>query len=163
MVRMYTAEYFKRRRRKMRLSFVEVAGRLDCGNVPEAIRRIKVFERAGHADPAFLTGLATVLGIDERTQNRLAFDDYCSWFDLANMPIAPRLFRRASPDDETIPVPTRLKTDEARERFAADFARKCGTDVCLMLSARVRIWFAGDGSLSGIVEEVPDDIGETVT
>ena len=44
---------------------------------------------------------------------------------------------------------------QATEKYASDFARKCGTDVCLIVSRRMRVWFDKDGSLKEVIEEVP--------
>ena len=77
-----------------------------------------------------------------------------------NFPVVPCLLRRQARRGGAVRLPKRLKTNEAREKFAADYARRHRTDVCLTASARVEIWFAKDGTIREIVEEVPDDTGE---
>ena len=160
MVLMLTAEYFKERRLERGLSVEEVARRLGCKRLHKAVRRVKAFEEAGYVRAALLGRLATVLGIDETTLNRLAFDDYRYWFALMNFPVVPCLLRRQARRGGAVRLPKRLKTNEAREKFAADYARRHRTDVCLTVSARVDIWFSKDGTIREIVEEIPDDTGE---
>ena len=89
MVLMLTAEYFKERRLERGLSVEEVAERLGCKRLRKAVRRVKAFEDAGYVRAALLGRLATVLGIDETTLNRLAFDDYRYWFRAHELPRRP--------------------------------------------------------------------------
>ena len=44
-------------------------------------------------------------------------------------------------------MPEELKTVEEMERYAADYAKKCGTAVTLVLDNRIRVRFDKDGSL----------------
>lgn len=157
MVRMHLAKYFRQRRLEMGLSVAEVVRRLGYTNVSKGIRRIEAFEEAGYVDSTLLTRLAAVLEIDKKTLNRLAYKDYRDWFAIVNPPVAPCLFRRVLFGGGVVHLPRQLKSNEAREQFAADFARRCDMDVCLMLSPRVKIWFTHDGSLLEIIEEVPGD------
>jgi transcriptional regulator with XRE-family HTH domain len=158
MVRMHLATYFRQRRLEMGWSVAEVVRRLGYKNISKGMRRVAAFEQAGYIDSALLTKLAAVLEIDRKTLNRLAYQDYRYWFAVVNPPITPCVFRRILFGGGVVYLPSELKTHEAREQFAADFARRCNTDVCLMISPRVKIWFAHDGSLLEIVEEVPHDI-----
>ena len=158
MVRMHLAEYFKQKRLEMGLSVADVVKMLGYKNISKGMRRINAFEEAGFIHAVLLAKLAKVLGIDDRTVNLIVFKDYKSWLVLMNMPIVPRLFRRALYGGGVVEVPRRFQSAETSERYASHFAMRCGTDVCLMMCPRVKLWFGSDGSLLEIIEEVPDDI-----
>ena len=126
-------------------------------NISKGIRRVEYFERSGYAHPDLLTKLAAVYGIDEATVQRLYYEDYRDWFAAMNKPIEPCMVRRMLFGGGVRRIPKELKTVEEMEKYAADFAKKCGMDVCLILSHRIKIWFSKDGSVHEIIEAAPGD------
>ena len=134
----------------------QLARMIGYTNVSKGYRKIDVFERTGHVHPVLLDKLAAALGIDRRTRSRLAYEDYKA--------VARR--HRQSPDTVHDPttvsgaasrVPEGLKTVEEMEQYAADYARRHGAAVTLVLGNRIRVTFAEDGSLNEIVEALPPE------
>jgi hypothetical protein len=124
-------------------------------NVSKGYRRIDKFERTGQCHPILFAKLMTALQVDERTRIRLAYEDYKDWLATPANPPTPYMLR--SPIRGCLGVPDNLKTVEEMEQYASDYARKCGTGVCLVLNKRIAVRFAADGSLKDIVEVVPPE------
>jgi hypothetical protein len=124
-------------------------------NVSKGVRRIDTFERTGQCHPILFAKLTAALGIDEATRSRLEYEDYKEWLATAANPPTPYLLR--SPVRGCIGVPRELTTVDEMERYAAEYARKCGTGVCLVLDKRIAVRFAADGSLTDIVEAQPPE------
>ena len=87
---------------EMHLSLTQLARMVGYANVSKGHRRIDMFERTGHAIPILFAKLTAALGIDERTRNRLEYQDYKDWLGTpANPPtpylleVDPGLHRRA--------------------------------------------------------------------
>jgi len=148
-------DYFKRRRLERGLTVPQLARMIGYQNVSRGIRRIMAFEETGHAHPKLLMKLTNALDIDQATVARLAYADWCERFKAMNQPIEPYLVRRLLYGGGTRLVPRHLHSTEAIERYAAHFAKRCGTEVCLILSQRVRMWFNPDGTLKEVIEQVP--------
>jgi hypothetical protein len=124
-------------------------------NISKGYRRIDTFERTGRCHPVLFAKLTAALGIDERTRIRLAYEDYRDRLAAPANPPTPYLLR--SPIRGCLGVPDNLKAVEEMEQYASDYARKCGTGVCLVLNKRIAVRFAADGSLQEVFEAVPPE------
>jgi hypothetical protein len=150
----HMAEHFRKRRLEMRLSLAGLARTVGYANVTKGVRRIDAFERTGRCHPVLFAKLAAALQVDVRTRNRLAYADYRDW--LASPANPPTPYMLQSPVRGCIGVPEELKTVEEMERYAAGYARRHATDLCLVIDRRIRVMFAGDGSLKRITEAAPE-------
>ena len=52
-------------------------------------------------------------------------------------------------------LPDEVRSVEEAERYASEFAKERRLRVCLVLSRRVSVWFADDGSFQYATEAVP--------
>jgi hypothetical protein len=151
----YMAKHFQKKRIEMHLSLTQLARMVGYANVSKGYRKIDDFERTGRCHPELFAKLAAALGIDEATRNRLAYEDYKDWLCTPANPPTPHLLRsglRACLD-----VPEELKTVEEMEKYAADYARRNGAAVTLVLDKRIYVRFAADGTLKGIAEAQPPE------
>ena len=149
----HVAKYFQKQRLEMHLSLAQLAKMVGYANISKGYRKIDFFERHGQCHPMLFAKLAAALGIDERTRSQLAYEDYKDWLASPANPPTPYLLR--SPIRGCLGVPEELKTVEEMEKYAADYARNCGTEVCLVLTNRIWLRFFSDGSLKEIIEAVP--------
>ncbi len=149
----HVARHFQRRRVETSLSLSQLARMIGYTNVSKGYRKIDVFERTGHVHPVLLDKLAAALGIDRRTRSRLAYEDYKQWLAATGNPPTPYMIQR--PYRGCIALPEGLKTVEEMEQYAADYARRHGAAVTLVLGNRIRVTFAEDGSLNEITEALP--------
>ena len=81
------------------------------------------------------------LDVDQATVVRLSYADYCDWFAAVNKPVEPYHGARILFGGGVRMVPEHRRSVQAAEKYASDFAKKCGMDVCLVLSQRMRVWF----------------------
>jgi len=153
----HLAEHFKQRRMEKGLRLADIAQMVGYTNISRGVRRIEAFERSGRVHPELLAKLVKAVDIDQATVNRLAYADYQNWFAAVSKPGTPYMVRRILFGGGVRRLPAKLKTTEAMEKYAANFARKCGTDVCLIVSLRIKVWFSKDGSLKEVVEKVPGE------
>ena len=151
----HMARHFQKRRVEMRLSLTQVARMVGYTNTPKGYRKIDLFERTGRCHPVLFAKLMAALNIDERTQNRLAYEDYKDWLAAPANPPTPYLLR--SPIRGCLGVPDDLKTIEDMERYAAEQAMRHGAPVTLVLDNRIRVRFAKDGSLEQVTEAMPPE------
>ena len=149
----HVAAHFRKRRLEMHLSLAQLARIVGYANISKGVRKIDTLERKGECHPILFAKLMAALGIDERTRSRLAYEDYKEWLATPANPPTPYMLR--SPIRGCLGVPEELKTVEEMERYAADYARRGGWSVCLVLDNRIRMLFSPDGSLKEIVEVVP--------
>ena len=105
--------------------------------------------------PILFAKLTTAMGIDERTRNRLEYEDYKDWLAAPANPPTPYLLRTGLRG--CLGVPEELKSVEEMERYAADYARRHGTPVWLVLNRRIAVRFDKDGSLTEVVEAQPPE------
>jgi len=153
----HLGEHFKKRRLEKGLSLPQIARMAGYTNIAKGIRRIEAFEQSGYVYPDLVTKLATALDIDAATVQRLYYEDYREWFAVMNKPVEPCMVRRMLLGGGVRRIPKELTTVEEMEDYAADFAKKCGMDVCLIFSPRIKIWFSKDGSVQEIIEAVPGE------
>ena len=152
----HLARYFHVRRLEKGLRLGQVARMLGYRNLTKGSRLVQNFERTGKIDIRLLEKLAAALEIDGKTQSRLVYEDYKEWFAGRDRSVAPYLLRKMfRGTGEPIPVPEEMRTVEEMEGYAAEVARRCGMETCLILSERITIWFFADGSLKEVVEAVP--------
>jgi hypothetical protein len=151
----HMARHFQKRRLEMRLSLTQLAKMVGYANVPKGYRKIDLFERTGQCHPILFAKLIAALSIDDRTINRLAYEDYKDWLAAPANPPTPYLLR--SPIRGCLGVPDDLTTVEEMERYAADHAMRHGTSVTLVLNNRIRVRFAKDGSLEQVMEATPPE------
>ncbi len=149
----HVAAYFKERRLENGLSLAQLARMVGYANVSKGYRKIDAFERTGECHPLLFAKLMEVLQIDEKTRMQAAYEDYKDWLTSPANPPTPYMLR--SPIRGCIGVPEELETVEEMEQFAADYARRGGWSVCLVLNNRITMVFSPDGSLRDIIEAVP--------
>ncbi len=149
----HLARYFQKRRLELGLSVAQLARMVGYANVSKGYRKIDAFERTGECHTILFGKLMETLQVDERTQSRLAYEDYKDWLATPANPPAPYMLR--SPIRGCLGVPEELETIKEIEQYAADYARRGGWNVCLVLNKRIRMVFAPDGSLKEIVEALP--------
>lgn len=151
----HLSEHYQKRRLKLGLTLTQLARLLGYTNVSKGHCKIDDFERTGRCHPELFAKLTTALGIDERTRLRLEYLDYAAWVRTPANPPTPYLLRR--PYRGCIGLPKELVTVVEMEQYAAEYARNCGTEVCLVLDKRIYVRFGADGSLTGIVEARPPE------
>jgi transcriptional regulator with XRE-family HTH domain len=149
----HLAEYFKERRIAKGLRLGQVAKLVGYTNLSKGARRIDTFERSGEIAADLLVKLAAALEIDRETVNGLCREDYRKWISI-NQPIVPYLVLRLL-HGGPIRLPEEVGSVEAMEQYAIAVAKARHVDVGLVLSYRILIWFAGDGSIREVVELVP--------
>ena len=151
----HMARHFQKRRVEMHLSLTQLAKLVGYANVCKGHRKIDLFERTGKCHSILFAKLIAALNIDDKTINRLAYEDYKEWLAVPANPPTPYMLR--SPIRGCLEVPEELKTVEEMERYAADHARQFGTPVTLVLDNRIRVRFAKDGSLEQVTEATPPE------
>jgi transcriptional regulator with XRE-family HTH domain len=151
----HLSEHFRKRRVERGLREKDLAKLAGYRNVFCGIRRIKAFEETGRIHSELLVKLAEVLEVEPRTVTQLAYQDWCEWFQTVNQPIGPYLLRRVLFGGGMLKVPEHWRSAQGAQKFASDFAKRHKIEVCLVLSQRIRVWFASDGSLKEVIEEVP--------
>jgi len=149
----HLARYFQAKRIDMHLSLAQLARTAGYANIAKGCRKIDLFERTGACHPVLFAKLTVVLGIDERTRNRLEYEDYKDWLRVPANPPTPYLLR--SPVRGCIGLPEGLETVEEMEEYAAEYARRHRIAVCLVLDRRIAMRFSEDGSLTKIIEAAP--------
>jgi hypothetical protein len=137
------------------LSFTQTAKLAGYTNMNKGIRRIEDFERTGNYSNDLLARLAAALKIRQAIVQRLYHADYRDWLTAMNKPVKPYMVRRMLFGGGVRYVPEELTTMEEIENAAADFARQTKMEVCLILSHRIKMWFASDGSVKEVIEAVP--------
>ena len=93
----HMSEHFQKRRVEMHLSLTQLAKIVGYTNVSKGYRKIDDFERTGRCHPELFAKLSAALGIDERTRNRLAYEDYKDWLCTPANPPTPYLLRSRAP------------------------------------------------------------------
>ena len=151
----HMAQYFQKRRLEMHLSLTQLARMVGYANVSKGYRKIDAFERTGACHPILFAKLTAALGIDERTRNRLEYEDYKEWLATPANPPTPYLLR--SPIRGCIGLPEEVTTVEEMEQYAADYARRHRHERVPRPRQQDRVRFAEDGSLRDIVEASPPE------
>jgi hypothetical protein len=147
------ANHYRNRRLGIHLSLTQLARMVGYKNVSKGYRRIDVFERTGACHPILFAKLTELLGIDERTRNRLEYEDYKEWLAMPANPPTPYLLRTGLRG--CLGLPEDATTVTEMERYAAGYARRHRTNVCLVLDNRIAVRFAPDGTLRDIIETQP--------
>ena len=124
-------------------------------NVSKGYHKIDTFERTGQCHPILFAKLTAALGIDEQTWNRLEYEDYKEWLATPANPPTPYMMRTGLRG--CLGLPKAATTVEEMEQYAAAYARRHRTNVCLVLDKRIAVRFTEDGSLRDIVETQPPE------
>ena len=151
----HMARHFQKRRFEMHLSLTQLARMVGYANVSKGYRRIDLWERTGVCHPILFAKLTAALGIDERTRNRLEYEDYKDWLATPANPPTPYMMRTGLRG--CLGLPEAATTVEEMEQYAAAYAKRHRTNVCLVLDKRIAVRFTEDGSLRDIVEAQPPD------
>jgi hypothetical protein len=122
--------------------------------------KIVMFEERGDVRADLFEKLKGALGIDDATAERLVEEDRREfvekWNEWASQPVGPHLVFRAIPgvffEQE---IADGVETPEAMERYAADFAKRSGKKVWLVLSRRLTIFFDEEGVKKEVQEAAP--------
>ncbi len=153
------SNYFRQQRIRLGLRPGDVARLMGYQSIVGAANKIVMFEERGDILTELFQKLAAALDIDETTLQRLIEQDRREfierWNEWANQPIEPHLVFRAIPgvyfEQE---IAEGVRTTEAMEQYAADFARRMHKKVWLVLSRRLTIYFDEDG-MKHVQEAVP--------
>ncbi len=156
----HMAQHYRNRRLGLRLSLTQLARMVGYKNVSKGHRKIDLFERTGACHFLLFAKLTVALGIDERTRNRLEYLDYKEWLAAPANPPAPYMIRTGLRG--CLGLPAEATTVEEMERYASAYARRNRTNVCLVLSRRIAVRFAEDGTLRDIIERQPPENPRTL-
>ena len=83
------------------------------------------------------------------------YEDYKQWL-LATPANPPTPYMLRPGLRGCLGVPDGLTVEEM-ERYAADYGKRYGTPVCLVINKRICVRFAANGSLTDIVEAQPPE------
>jgi hypothetical protein len=156
----HVATFFRKRRLSLGLRLSEVALRVGYRRTDRSLshgcNRLQRFETTGNIDSRLFKKLMLALDIDQATVNEFAQKDLADWLKWANEPIRPYLVVRLMPAIYSrADLPDEVRSVEEAERYASAFAKGHGFRVCLVLSRRVSVYYAGDGSFEYASEAVP--------
>jgi transcriptional regulator with XRE-family HTH domain len=147
----HLSTYFRQQRLQLGLRLGDVARRMGYKSIDGTANKIILFEERGDILADLFEKLAAVLSIDEATIQRLIERDRREfverWNKWADEPITPHLVVRVIPgtyfEEE---IAEGVRTTEAMEEYAADYARRMHKKVWLVLSRRLTIYFKEDGT-----------------
>ena len=144
----------------MGLKLSEVALRMGYKNTDRSLshgcNRLHKFETTGDIDRRLFENLMAAMEIDQATVNGLLQEDIEEWLTWANEPVKPHLVvRLMSAFYSQGELPDEVKSVEDAERYASEFAKQHRLRVCLVLSRRLSVYFADDGSYKYASEAVP--------
>ncbi len=156
----HLARYFQKTRLQKGLKLSEVAVRLGYKNAGRSLchgcNRLHKFETTGDIDSQLFQKLMAALDVDQATVNGLLQEDLDDWLEWANEPVKPCLVVRLMPAIYSqAGLPDDVQSPEAAERYASEFAKEHRRQVCLVLSRRLSVYFAEDGSFQYASEAVP--------
>ena len=156
----HLAEHFRKTRLQKGLKLSEVALRMGYSRTARSLshgcNRLHRFETTGDIDIHLFTKLMAVLEIDQATVNEVLQQDLEDWLKWANEPIRPHLVvRLMAAIYSQADIPDEVQSVEEAERYASEFAKGHKLRVCLVLSRRVSVYFADDGSFQYASEAVP--------
>ena len=151
----HMANHYRNRRLEMRLSLAQLARLVGYTNLSKGYRRIDEYERSGLCHPELFRKLTAALGIDERTRNRLEYQDYRDWLAMPANPPTPYLLQTGLRG--CLGLSAEATTVAEMEQYAAGYARRHRTHVCLVLDNRIAVRFADDGTLRDIIERQPPE------
>ena len=162
------AKHFRTTRLAKGINLGQLARLAGYRNVSKGANRINKFEGGGDIHAELLHKLADVLSIDRQTVDRLVEEDrrqfFEEWNAWANEPIRPYLVIRLMaaiycPHE----LPEEIQSVEEAEEYAGAIARERRMRCCLVLSRRISVWIAQDGSISSVTEAVPGQPNMPVT
>ena len=155
----HLSTYFRQQRIRLGLRHGDVARLMGYRSIVGAANKIACFEERGDVRADFFQKLAAALDIDEPTIQRLIEQDRREfveqWNKWADEPITPHLVFRAIPgvyfEEE---IAEGVRTAEAMERYAAEFAQDHHMKVWLVLTRRRTIYF-NEGGEKHVQKAVP--------
>ena len=156
------AEHFHQARLDKGLKLGQLARLAGYKNVAKGARRIEALERHGNVHADLRNKLADLLGIDHMTVDRLMDEDQrqflAEWNAWASEPIRPYLIiRYMAAVYSHRELPEEIQSAEEAEAYATNVARTRHFRCCLVLSRRISVWIAADGTLEGVTEAVPGE------
>jgi len=151
----YLSRYFRSRREANRLTFGDLARRCGYKNISKGANRIQRFEERGEIEPDLLAKLTDILGITLSEVQQCEAEDRADWERWGEELIEPHLVVRLIPGFYCrTSIPLALQSDRhGMETFAFDFAKSNRMSVCLVLSRRLRVWFARTGTMTGTTDD----------
>jgi hypothetical protein len=155
------SRFFRQRRLDLGLRLPDVARRCGYQNLSKGSNKINRFEESGEIHVGLYPKLATALGIDQITCDRLNEEDRQQarrdWLDYLATPIKPYLAFRAIPGVFfSKNIPEGCTTIEEMEAFATEFIGRGHKETWLVVSRKLTIRFARDGSKISVDEATPD-------
>ncbi len=152
MMRKNLAGLIKQERIKQGYNYAELARKMGYRNIERGMRRIITLEREGTVHPEVLARLVEALALDEdhvdrlirkdNEQERIAFE---AWL---NTPVERHLIIRWMPAVYgERKIPSSINTEEEAIAYAQAVAREYSSMVWLVLSRKINIHIAGDGSI----------------
>ena len=155
----HLARYFHKRRLEQGLRLSEVAllvgYRRTDRSLSHGCNKLHRFEQSGEIDDRLLKRLMEALEVDQASVNALLQKDLEDWLRWADEPVSPYLVVRLLPGFYTeAKLPDDVRSVEEAERYASGFAKERRLHVCLVLSRRICVYFADDGTCRGAAEAV---------
>ena len=156
----HLAEHFRKRRTEMGLKLGQVALLVgyqhSARSLSHGCNRLLKFEQTGIINDQLFRKLMAVLEIDQATVNERLQEDLADWLKWANETIRPYIVMRLMPAVYSqAELPDEVRSVEDAERYASEFAKERRLRICLVLSRRVSVYFADDGSRQYASEAVP--------
>ena len=156
----HLAEHFRNKRQSLGLRLGDLALRVGYKDTDRSrahgCNRLNRFETTGKIADALLTKVAAVLEIPQSRIDELREEDLREWTAWANEPIRPCLvLRLMAAVYSPVAIPDGIESVEDVERYASEFARERGKEVCLVLSRKISVYFRADGSRGIVTEAVP--------
>ena len=155
----HLSDYFRQQRLHLGLRLGDVARRMGYRSIAGTANKLVLFEELGDIRLDLFEKLKSALEIDDATVKRLIEQDRREfverWNKWADEPITPHLVVRVMPGvyfEEGIAEG--VGTTEAMERYAADYARRLGKKVWLVISRRLTIYF-NEGGEKHVQKAVP--------
>lgn len=147
----FLGDHFRQLRLTHGLTLAQTAKLLGYRNTAKGCRRVSTLEDRGRAHPILLAKLGNLLGVSAATIDELAKQDYDDfvqrWNAWADQPIEPYTVIKLIPAVYMQrPVPRRVRTREAAEKWATGLARKWNKTVCLVWTRRSSTWIEPNGS-----------------
>jgi len=155
----HVSDYFKQRRMEKRLRQVDVARMVGYRNLSKGCRRINTFEQMGIVRTDLLTRLAAALGIDQKTLSQKVAEDLADWQRWVSEPVEPFLVGLGFMCGP-IELPDEIRSLSAAMKYTASCARRWKSEMGLVVSRRLWIWFDVDGALKQILEAFPPRLDE---
>ncbi len=155
-------EVFRQARESRGMSRAEAARAMGYRNVNRGIRRFETLESGKPSAPEFVERVISLFEIEPEALRRAAAEDFARWERWLDEPVPMSLALKPFAGFYLdVPIPEELAEDpDAAEAYACDLARERHMIACLVVSRRLSVWIAADGTVDGRVEAELGQINE---